>query len=99
MRFAEIEGNRESAEPGRHDPQPTPVAVLVEGVEDEARWRLRTIKLGDWCTREIITGQLIPENIRHYAMQVEFAATTISRLSTIPQDFDNNVYWSRLWSR
>ncbi len=29
-------------------------------------------------------------------MQVEFAATAISRLSPIPDDFDNDVYWPRL---
>ncbi|MCZ4346396.1 hypothetical protein PSC71_14180 [Devosia sp. J2-20] len=40
----------------------------------------------------------MPEDVRHYALQVEFAATAISRLSPIPQDFDSDVYWPRFWS-
>lgn len=99
MRFAEIEGVREWTGPSPRDHQSAPATVLIEDVEDEARRRLRAVKLGDWRTREIITGQPMPEHIRHYAMQVEFAATAISRLSTIPQDFDNDVYWPRLWLR
>lgn len=99
MRFAEIEGSREWTEPSRHRPQTAPVAVLVEDVEAEARRRLRAIKINEWRTREFITGQPMPEDVRHYALQVEFAATAISRLSPIPQDFDSDVYWPRLWSR
>ncbi|MGV8830553.1 MAG: hypothetical protein ACOH2N_01150 [Devosia sp.] len=99
MRFAEIEGSREWTEPTRHSSQLAPVSVLVEDVEAEARRRLRAIKLNDWRTREFITGQPMPENVRHYALQVEFAATAISRLSPIPQDFDSDIYWPRLWSR
>jgi hypothetical protein len=77
-------------------PQAAPVAVLVEDVEAEARRRLRAIKLQEWRTREFITGRPMPDDIRHYALQVEFAAEAISRLSPIPDDFDSDVYWPRL---
>ena len=77
-------------------PQAAPVAVLVEDVEAEARRRLRAIKLQEWRTREFITGRPMPDDVRHYALQVEFAAQAISRLSPIPDDFDSDVYWPRL---
>lgn len=96
MRFAVIEGSREWTEPMRPVPQAAPVAVLVEDVEAEARRRLRAIKLQEWRTREFITGRPMPDDVRHYALQVEFAAQAISRLSPIPDDFDSDVYWPRL---
>ena len=96
MRFAVIEGSREWTEPMWPVPQAAPVAVLVEDVEAEARRRLRAIKLQEWRTREFITGRPMPDDVRHYALQVEFAAQAISRLSPIPDDFDSDVYWPRL---
>ncbi|WP_240233445.1 hypothetical protein [Devosia lacusdianchii] len=97
VRFAVIEESREWTEPGRRSPHVVPVTVLVEDVEAEARRRLRAIKLDEWRTREFITGNPMPADVRHFALQVEFAAQAISRLSPIPEDFDSDVYWPRLW--
>tara|TARA_R110002020_G_scaffold28563_5_gene90898 strand:- start:6452 stop:6751 length:300 start_codon:yes stop_codon:yes gene_type:complete len=99
VRFAVIEGSREWTEPSWSPQQPAPAAILVEDVEAEARRRLRAIRLNEWRTREFITGQPMPDDIRHYALQVEYAATAIARLSPIPADFDSDVYWPRLWTR
>ena len=71
-------------------------SVLVEDVEAEARRRLRACRINEWRTREFITGRPMPDDIRHFAMQVEFAATAISRLSPIPDDFDDDIYWPKL---
>ena len=99
MRFAVIEGSREWTEPAWRGPQAAPVQVLVEDVEAEARRRLRAIKLDEWRTREFITGRPMPDDVRHFALQVEFAAKAISRLSPIPGDFDSDVYWPRMWDQ
>lgn len=99
MRFAVIEGSREWTEPSRLDPLSGLAAIRIEDVEAEAHRRLRAIRLNDWRTREFLTGQPMPEDVRHYALQVEYAAKAISRLSTIPQDFDSDIYWPRLWER
>lgn len=93
MRFAVIEGSRERTEPAWRATSTVQVSVLVEDVEAEARRRLRSCRLQEWRTREFVTGQPIPDNIRHYALQVEFAAKAISRLSPIPDDFDSDIYW------
>lgn len=95
MRFAVIEGSREWTEPARLVPIATPV-VLVEDVDAEARRRLRTIKLQEWRAREFITGRPMPDHVRHYALQVEFAAQAIAKLSPIPHDFDSDIYWPRM---
>lgn len=96
MRFAVIEGSREWTEPARRGFGPATEVILVEDVEAEARRRLRSCRIDEWRTREFITGRPMPDDIRHFALQVEFAATAISRLSPIPHDFDNDVYWPRL---
>jgi hypothetical protein len=67
----------------------------VEDVEAEARRRLRACRIDQWRTREFISGLPMPDGIRHYALQIEFAANAISRLSPIPEDFDSDVYWPR----
>jgi hypothetical protein len=95
VRFAVIEGSREWTEPVRRAPAAVQVSVAVEDVEAEARRRLRSVKLNEWRTREFVTGHPMPQHIRHFALQVDFAARAISRLSPIPQDFDSDVYWPR----
>ena len=96
MRFAVVEGGREWTEPRRQGPTSVRTNVVVEDVEAEANRRLRLVKLNEWRTREFITGHAMPHHIRHYALQVGFAAEAISRLSPIPQDFDSDVYWPRV---
>ncbi len=95
VRFAVIDGSREWTEPTRRSSTSVQVSVAVEDVEAEANRRLRSVKLNEWRTREFITGHPMPQHIRHFALQVGFAAQAISRLSPIPDDFDSDVYWPR----
>lgn len=39
----------------------------------------------------------MPQDICEMAKQIEFAAQAIARLSPIPADFDDDVYWPRVW--
>ncbi len=96
VRFAVIEGTREWTEPARPETRSATVSILVEDVEAEARRRLRSCRIQEWRTREFITGRPMPDDVRHFALQVEFAAQAISRLSPIPEDFDSDVYWPRM---
>lgn len=96
VRFAAIEGSREWTEPSWRATGTAGVTILVEDVEAEARRRLRSCHLDEWRRREFISGHPMPDDIRHFAVQVEFAAQAISRLSPIPDDFDSDVYWPRL---
>ena len=98
MRFA-VDDSREWTEPGYARTASAQTSVFVEDVEAEARRRLKAIKLPEWRTREFITGRPMPEEIRQLAMQIEFAAKAISRLSPIPPDYDDDLYWPRIWSR
>jgi hypothetical protein len=95
VRLAVIDGGREWTEPVRRGPDVARVTILVEDVEAEARRRLRACRINQWRTREFISGLPMPDDIRHYALQIEFAANAISRLSPIPEDFDSDVYWPR----
>ena len=96
VRFAVISGSREwtEAAPERVMPQRT---VEVEDVQYEARRRLKSLKIEEWRVREFVTGTPVPDNIRHLALQIEYAAQAIGRLSPIPADFADDVYWPRVW--
>lgn len=96
MRFAVINGTREWTEtlPQRALPQHT---IDVEDVQAEARRRLRKLKVEEWRVREFVTGAPMPDNVRHLAMQIEFASQAIARLSPIPADFADDLYWPRTW--
>jgi len=96
VRFAAIEGSREWTEPSRRKSSPSSV-IHVENVQEEAQRRLKAIKLKEWRTREFITGQPMPDHVRHLAVQIEFAAQALSRLSPIPENFDDDIYWPRVW--
>ena len=95
MRLAVVENSMQWPEPRRHTPHAMALSARVADVEAEARRRLRSVKLNEWRTREFVTGQPMPDEIRHYALQVEFAAQAISRLLPIPSDFDSDIYWPR----
>jgi sulfur relay (sulfurtransferase) DsrC/TusE family protein len=86
VRFAVISGSREwtEATPERISAQRP---VDVEDVHFEARRRVR----------EFVTGTPMPDSIRHIAAQIEFAAQAIGRLSPIPLDYADDVYWPRVW--
>lgn len=96
MRFAVIEGSREWTEPAPPDVR-QPRIIEVEDVEAEARRRLRALKLDEWRVREFVTGCPMPDAVRHLSLQIEFAAQAIGRLSPIPQNYTDDVYWPRVW--
>lgn len=96
MRFAVIEGGLGQAgaeASGSFRRQ----ALDVEDIEAEARRRLKAIKLDEWRTREFVSGYPMPADIKHLALQIEFAAQALARLSPIPADFDSDVYWPQVW--
>lgn len=71
--------------------------VTAADVIAEARRRKIALKLDEWEMREYVTGRPVPERVRHLAVQIDFAAQAISRLSPIPADFADDIYWPRLW--
>ena len=98
MRFAVIEGTREWTEPFNYAALPPERQACVEDVHAEAARRLKAIRVDEWRTREFITGRPMPEDIRHTALQIGFAAQAIARLSPVPADYASDVYWPRIWN-
>lgn len=95
VRFAVISGSKEWTEvlPEMR----TRRSLDVEDVQDEARRRLKALKVDEWRIREFVTGKPMPDTVRHLALQIEYAAQAIGRLSPIPPDFADDVYWPRVW--
>ena len=96
MRFAVIQGSKDWADapPSAHAPVR---GIDVEDVHAEARRRLKALKIDEWKVREFVTGIAMPDDVRHLAMQIEFASQAIARLSPIPSDFADDIYWPRVW--
>ncbi len=92
VRWAIIDGGSEQGRV-RH----APAHVTIEDVEAEARRRLRASRVQEWRAREFITGRPMPADIKHFELQISFAAQAICCLSPIPADFDDDLYWPIYW--
>ena len=96
MRFAVINDTREWSEPGTQRGGSGPV-VDSEAVEQEARRRKALLHLDEWQLRQYVTDRPVPEHIVQLCRQIDLAAAALARLSPIPADFSNDLYWPRMW--
>lgn len=93
MRFA-IE-NREWSEPGLAD-GPSRMVRPAE-IEAEARRRKDALGLDEWRMREYVSGNPVPVRIRQLCEQIDLTAEALLRMSRIPADFRDDIYWPRCW--
>jgi len=96
MRFAVISDTREWSEPAAVAPAPARI-VDGEDVLNEARRRKGLLNLDEWQLREFVTDRPVPDNIMQMCRQIDLAAAALTRLSPIPADFRNDLYWPRTW--
>ncbi len=93
MRFA-IE-NREWSEPGQAIGHSRVVRPM--DIEAEARRRKDALGLDEWRMREYVSGTPVPARIHQLCEQIDLAAGALSRMSRIPEDFRDDIYWPRCW--
>jgi hypothetical protein len=96
MRFAVIHDTREWSEPGAQGRSTGPT-VDSEAVEQEARRRKALLHFDEWQLRQYVTDRPVPEHILQLCRQIDLAAAALARLSPIPGDFSNDLYWPRMW--
>lgn len=96
MRFAEIGRSREWSD-GTESGWGQNAFVQAEHVEGEARRRKVALRLDEWQMREFVTNKPVPERVRHLVEQIDLAATALMRMSPIPSDYRDDVYWPRVW--
>lgn len=95
MRFAVVDISREWSEPQPHN---SAARTVDSGeVEHEARRRKAMLKLDEWELRQYVTDRPVPEHIVQMCMQIDLAAAALVRLSPIPTDFADDLYWPRMW--
>lgn len=96
MRFAVIRDTREWSEPeGVANGQDR--FIDPGEVENEARRRKGLLKLDEWQLRQYVTDRPVPDHIVQMCQQIDLAAQALSRLSPIPSDYANDLYWPRMW--
>ncbi|WP_086469516.1 hypothetical protein [Devosia lucknowensis] len=66
-------------------------------VENEARRRKSLLRLDEWELREFVTDRPVPEHIVQLCVQIDLAAAALARLSPIPADYADDLYWPRVW--
>ena len=96
MRFAVIRDTREWNEPQSRVPRSGHTIDAVE-VENEARRRKSLLRLDEWQLRQFVTDRPMPEHVTQMCRQIDLAAAALSRLSPIPDDFADDLYWPRMW--
>ncbi len=96
MRFAVLNDTREWSEPSAHRSGTGPV-VDTEAVEQEARRRKDLLHLDEWQLRQYVTDRPVPEHVVQLCRQIDLAADALARLSPIPGDYSNDLYWPRMW--
>jgi hypothetical protein len=96
MRFALVSDTREWSEP-RSDTSRTARTVDPEEVLQEARRRKALLNLDEWRLRQYVTDRPVPDHIVQMCRQIDLAAAALARLSPIPTDFGDDLYWPRTW--
>jgi hypothetical protein len=94
MRFAVIENREWSGHARTLAPSQT---IHPTEVDREARRRKALLGLDEWRVREYVTGISMPSDVRNMCLQIDYAAQALARLSPIPADFSDDVYWPRMW--
>lgn len=92
MRFAVIGNTREWSEPAppsRGDLQ----VVDISAVENEARRRKGLLRLDEWRLRQYVTDRPVPEHVLQMCTQIDLAAAALVRLTPIPRDYADDLYW------
>jgi hypothetical protein len=96
MRFALVNDTREWSEPEARQSETGPL-VGSSAVENEARRRKAMLKLDEWQLRQYVTDRPVPDHIVQMCRQIDLAAAALARLSPIPSDFADDLYWPRMW--
>jgi hypothetical protein len=96
MRFAVIKDSREWSEPQSRSNDQDRI-VDSDEVDNEARRRKAMLKLDEWQLRQYVTDRPVPDHIVQLCQQIDLAAAALARLSPIPLDFDDDLYWPRVW--
>ncbi|WP_258158855.1 hypothetical protein [Rhizobium sp. TH2] len=64
-----------------------------DDVRQEAQRRINASGYTRYRAKALATGAMIPDAIRHFALQVNYVAEALSVLQPIPEDFQSDAYW------
>jgi hypothetical protein len=67
-----------------------------DDVRQEAQRRINASGYIRYRAKALATGAMIPDAIRHFALQANYVAETLSALKPIPEDFQSDAYWPTL---
>lgn len=65
----------------------------AEDIAREASRRLKAAGYDDAMARSFVTGCGIPEGLKYFKLQVDYAVAALTRRSPTPVDFRDDKYW------
>jgi hypothetical protein len=71
--------------------------IGFEEVFAEARRRKVALNIDQWQMEEYVSGDPMPARVQRLCKEIDLAANALSRMSPIPSDFADNVYWPPVW--
>lgn len=95
MRYTDFGNRREWTENGQFV-----AANRLIGIEEvfaEARRRKAALNIDQWQMEEYVSGNPMPMRVQRQCKETDLAANALSRMSPIPSDFADNVYWPPIW--
>ncbi|MBJ6985879.1 MULTISPECIES: hypothetical protein [unclassified Devosia] len=95
MRYTDFVNRREWTENGQFV-----AANRLIGIEEvfaEARRRKAVLNIEQWQMEEYVSGNPMPMRVQRQCKEIDLAANALSRMSPIPSDFADNVYWPPSW--
>ncbi|MBK1793306.1 hypothetical protein JHL21_02200 [Devosia sp. WQ 349] len=95
MRYTDFGNRREWTENGQFV-----AANRLIGIEEvfaEARRRKAALNIDQWQMEEYVSGNPMPMRVQRQCKEIDLAANALSRMSPIPSDFADNVYWPPIW--
>jgi hypothetical protein len=66
---------------------------IVQDVRREAARRIKAAGYDQAAVQAFMSGRAVPDWLKYFKLQVEFAGDALARLSPIPADFRSDRYW------
>lgn len=65
----------------------------AEDVRREAARRLKAAGYDEAQTRSFATGRPVPEGLKYFKLQIDYATAALQRHSPVPANYRDDKYW------
>jgi hypothetical protein len=89
--FTVIQGGKSLTRNEVQTPGPSPSDIRKEADRRRDAYGINTLR-----NRQMATGAMMPLDLHHLGLQIDFAAESLCKLIPIPEDFRADDYWPKV---